>query len=46
MLEAENHGAIHDIKPPVSTFNQCVTVQDMLTVSRRIRPKTLQWEKG
>ena len=46
MLEAENHGAIHDIKPPVSTFNQCVTIQDVLTVSRRIRPETLHCEKG
>lgn len=46
MLEAENHGAIHDIKPPVSTFNQFVTIQDVLTASRRIRPEILHFEKG
>ncbi|KAA0044115.1 transcription factor bHLH155-like protein [Cucumis melo var. makuwa] len=45
MLEAENHGAIHDIKPPVSTLNQCA-IQDVLTVSRRIRPETVHCEKG
>lgn len=45
MLEAENHGAIHDIKPPVSTFDQFGIIQDVLTVSRRIRPETLHCEK-
>lgn len=46
MLEAENHGVIDDVKPLVSTFNPFVTTQDVLTVSRRIRPETLHRGKG
>ncbi|XP_023540045.1 transcription factor EMB1444-like isoform X2 [Cucurbita pepo subsp. pepo] len=46
MFQAEKHGAMDDVKPLVSTFNQFVTNQDVPTVSRRTRPETLHSEKG
>ncbi|XP_022983324.1 transcription factor EMB1444-like isoform X1 [Cucurbita maxima] len=44
MMEAQNHRAIEDSKPPVATLNPSVTIQDELTVTRRIRLETLHGE--
>lgn len=40
LLEIETHGATEDVKPPLSTSISFSATQDVLTVSRRIRPET------